>query len=482
MSGRRPERLRQPTGMKLSARSAAVAMLLSTSLFPACGGGDDDEAQQGSQPPPACSLTDPATCKTGVCEEVAGGANACFAPVTVKGKVVRAADGTGIADARVVARDDAGSAVSSVAITAADGTYSLRVPAKRGADGKPVSSLRTLRADAKGFASFPGGVRPALPFDLATAADAGMGPVVESALTTVSLLALPQGTATGTVKGTVEPKEARGALVVAHGATGIADADGSFVVFNVPVGPTEVRGYAAGVQLAPAQIDLAADQTAEVTLTAGAGTPGTVSGSVNLVNAPGGAMTSVVLVVEDTFVAALEVGEVPRGLRANGVSGAFSIPGVPDGKYVVLASLDNDGLVRDPDTNIAGTQIVHLTVTNGQPSTSSLSFKVTGALAVGGPGANGLETVQGTPTLRFATDPGAETYQIILFDAFGSSPWQKTGLTAGKGGAKEVSVPYDGPALVPGMIYQFRGTSISKQGVPLARTEELRGVFSVGGK
>jgi hypothetical protein len=36
--------------------------------------------------------------------------------------------------------------------------------------------------------------------------------------------------------------------------------------------------------------------------------------------------------------------------------------GVPDGKYVALAAFENDGLVRDPDTSIGGTQIVHLTV------------------------------------------------------------------------------------------------------------------------
>ena len=44
-------------------------------------------------------------------------------------------------------------------------------------------------------------------------------------------------------------------------------------------------------------------------------------------------------------------------------------------------------------------------------------------------------------------------------------------------GGSEVSVPYEGPALQSGLLYQFRATSIKNGGTPLARTEDLRGVF-----
>jgi hypothetical protein len=43
-----------------------------------------------------------------------------------------------------------------------------------------------------------------------------------------------------------------------------------------------------------------------------------------------------------------------------------------------------------------------------------------------------------------------------------------------------VEVPYEGPALEPGTLYQFRATSIKQGGTPLARTEDLRGVFVAG--
>jgi hypothetical protein len=43
-----------------------------------------------------------------------------------------------------------------------------------------------------------------------------------------------------------------------------------------------------------------------------------------------------------------------------------------------------------------------------------------------------------------------------------------------------VSAEYGGPALTPGMYYRFRATSW-KDGSPISRTEDLRGVFVYGG-
>jgi hypothetical protein len=47
-------------------------------------------------------------------------------------------------------------------------------------------------------------------------------------------------------------------------------------------------------------------------------------------------------------------------------------------------------------------------------------------------------------------------------------------------GSKTVEVVYEGPALEPGLLYQFRATSIKGGGSPLSRTEDLRGVFVAG--
>ena len=151
------------------------------------------------------------------------------------------------------------------------------------------------------------------------------------------------------------------------------------------------------------------------------------------------------------------------------------IKDVPDGKYVVLAAFENDGLVRDPDLAIGGTQIVHITVA-GQAQTIGTSFKVTGALAVVSPGATKLDEVTGTPKLVWAADSGEDHYEVRVFDALGAKTWENL-MVPSSGGGTDVTVDYGGPALKPGMIYQFRATSIKNGGSPISTTEDLKGVF-----
>lgn len=446
-----------------------IAFAALTVLLGACDGGKCDQAKSDS-------------CGGGqVCEAIEGGDPKCLDPILVKGKVVNAADLKGIDAARVAGRDESGAVLGKVAVSAADGAYELPLSARRNKDGAPLATLVTLRADAKGYVTYPGGVRPAIPIDLATATQKDGKYVVENAATTVGLFALASAAGTGTVRGKVEATSPGGVLVVAGGKTGVADLHGDFAIFNVPAGAASVRGYAANLQLTPVDVTVPADgEVKDVVLKTATTALGKVSGGVNIVNAPGGALTSVVLVLEETFNATLEIGEVPRGLRASGVSNDFEIAGVPDGKYVILASLDNDGLVRDPDPNISGTQIVHLEVVNGVPSVTGTNFKVTEALAIRSPGASGVEDVTGTPTFKWADDSSEEGYQLKVYDAMGNLVWEKLDVPKATGG--DVSVAYGGPALTVGMVYQFRATSMKtdKTGamVPISRTEELRGVFT----
>ena len=138
----------------------------------------------------------------------------------------------------------------------------------------------------------------------------------------------------------------------------------------------------------------------------------------------------------------------------------------------------NDGSVRDPDTSISGTALVRLEVAGGAPSVTNPSFSVTDALGVIGPGKDSPETVTGTPTFRWADDSSEDRYELVVFDAFGNKVWEKLDLP-GVSGSAEVAVAYAGAeALKPGMVYQFRATSIRRD-VPISRTEQLRGVFSV---
>jgi len=490
----------------MSFRKLIYLLFLVPALFAACGGDDNNN---GGDKPKGCTVGDKTTCGDGlecqavaggdpacfcsvdtnsgcadagadfVCEPVPGGNSTCFAPLYVKGKVFDLATSGPIEGARVVARDANNAAQSGVAITDAAGEYLLRVPTPRKADGTPVQSQVTLRADAEGYVSFPKAPRVALPVELSKAS--GDPLTVQTAATDIGLIALPNTAGLGTIKGTVKADAPRGTLVVAGGAsgtggaaTGVADLDGTYAVFNVPAGNVGVQGYKAGLQLQATTASVTAGQVTEgVDLESLGAATAVVSGKIDIVNPGAGKDTSVILAVDETFEELTAQGEAPPGLRAAPVNGDFSIPDVPDGKYVVLAAFEDDFLVRDPDQSIGGTSIVRITVA-GSNVTMSESFKVTGALDVVSPDKE--QVVTGTPTFIWNDDSGEDHYEVVVFDAFGTKVWEDLAVP-GVSGSKTVEVSYGGPALTPNVIYQFRATSIKNGGSAISRTEDLRGVF-----
>jgi hypothetical protein len=401
--------------------------------------------------------------------------------------VVAFADQSSIPGALVQAIDVNGAAVGDTAITDSDGGFHIVVPAKRDANGLPTEGAYTLRVQAAGFQEFPTALRPALPLDVSAAIQSDSGWAIENSLTTVGLIALPgDTTALGSISGTVSSNAATSILVVAQGAmsyVGFSDASGTYTIFNIPAGNYTVKGYAADVQIASAAITVAPGQAVTGLDLTETGAPlSTVSGNVQIVNAPGGSTTSVILAVESTFDDVTARGQAPPGLRVGDVSGAFAIANVPDGRYVVLAAFENDNLVRDPDENIAGTQIVHIEVPDpatGNSITLSQGFKITGALAVVSPGADGPEQVNSpTPTFVWGDDSSEDGYTIRVFDAFGAKIWE-TEIGSITGSAT-VNVDYAGPPLVAGMFYQFRVTSFRERSgsrSSISTTEDLKGVF-----
>jgi hypothetical protein len=458
----------------------AIAAL---SLAVGCGGDDD-----------VCDPVAQSGCDDGfVCEVVQAedGGEAdpgCFAPVLVRGQVFDLQASTPVADANIVGLDVNGAAATSVAVSDIAGNYELVIPSTRRSDGTPIPVELTLRADASGYQTFPSGVRQSLPVDTSTAVvDGDSGPlVVDSALTDIGLLAFPAGSPTGSIAGSVSvPDDGAGVLVVATdgggvGHAGIANRDGGYEIFNLGAGEYEVTAYARGRNYEAVQVSLADAERAIVDLSAVDVATGTVSGTVQIVNAPGGSVTSVILVVESTFDELLARGQAVPGLRAppppaaGNIAGEYSIEGVPAGNYVVLAAFENDDLVRDPDLSIGGTSILHITVEPGGDTVVD-GFKVTEALAVLSPGADAPEPVSEPLTLSWDDDSSEDEYIVEVFDAFGEQILMSS--IPGVSGAIP-TYDYDGPALESGMFYQMRVTSL-KDGVPLSRTEDLRGVFFV---
>ena len=445
-------------------------------LYLVVGCGDDNE---GCDPVARSGCDD-----NQACEVVEEGEPACFERVVIKGEVFDMNTDAGISGARVVAIDVNGTPVSSVAITDPAGNYTLELPSRRNADGTVIGADVTLRADAAGYETFPRGVRQAIPVDTAVQEDTDSGLVVQNAATDIGLLPVSGG-GTGKIHGDVQvPDDHGGVLVVAEvggvGFSAVADRDGDYVIYNVPAVSAGVQAYAKGVNYGAGTVEVAAAGDHEVNLNIADENPGIVTGTIQVVNPEGSAgVTSIVLAVESTLIAGLERGEVPPGLRApppptpGDVASAWTIEGVPAGRYVVLAAFENDGLVRDPDLSIGGTDTLHVAVTAGQTATIE-GFKVTGALAVISPGAEGPEIMSTAPTFTWEDDSSEQTYRVEVYDAYGTLVWMTdiAGVSSG-----DASVAYGGDALTAGMIYQFRATSYSGAGDALARTEDLRGVF-----
>jgi hypothetical protein len=449
------------------------------------GCGEDEEG--------VCDPVAQSGCNEGhVCEYVVDQEPHCFSPVEIHGRVIDLATGAGISGAHIVGVDVNGAAATGVAVSDSEGNYELAIPTLRTAieDGTPAAVLElTLRADAQNYESFPGTIRQPLPIDTAVAvATEGGTYVIESSLTEIGLLALVDGGGTGSIKGRVDlPGDGRGILVVAEAAGKgypvIAALDGDYQIFNLPPEHYVVRAYVVGHVYEVAEVDVAAATvTANLALTDQL--PGSLTGKVGIVDGNGFFVTSVVAFVESTFDPLTGRGVPPPGLRAPSsgppnIMTDFTLENIPPGRYVVVAAFENDGLVRDPDQCIAGTDDVHVEIVAGTVTPAPSEFKVTGALAVQTPGSVSAELVlDTTPTFTWADDSSEDQYLVEVFDAYGQVVWTTT-MAGVSGGIP--TLDYAGPALLSSMYYQYRVTSSaqapSKPRCNRSRTEDLKGVF-----
>lgn len=454
------------------------AVTLSGLLLAACGGNE-------------CKLDDPQACGSDrVCEVVTGEeAGRCFAPVQLEGTVFDLETDAPLAGARVSAVDINGAPASRVVVTDDAGHFVLRVPTPRSdVEGTLVSREVTLRAAAHDHVPFPSGLRPSLPIDLADGARADEETntpwIISGPLTEVGLSPVEEALrGLASVSGKVEVGDTTGgALVVAEGAaaplTAVADLDGSFTLFNVSPGAWTVSAYQKGQAYETASVSVEGADLVDVDLAAREGDLARVTGTAKIV--AGSGVTTVVLAVESTFNALTGRGEIPPGLRAPesgkapSINGAFEITGVPPGRYVVLAGYENDGMVRDPDPNIAGTQLQRIVVDGADVVGGD--FKVTSAVVIQSPGAEGLDETSATPTFRWAAYPSARSYELTVFDARGNVMWGPIELADT---VQVTGASYDGEPLQPGGVYQWRLMARGNAGNPISLSEDLKGVFRV---
>jgi hypothetical protein len=455
---------------------AATALV---AVLSACG--DEDGRKD-----PSCDPDDAASCAAGlICERVGEADLQCLTPVMVSGRISDALNGAGLVGATIVGIDANGAARTRVARSGVDGKYELPVSVRRSASGAPIADAITLRVAAADHQTFATAPRSALPIDLSLAQASAGTYAIQNAATDVSLVPLPEAQRGGTtVEGTVVSGTRGGVLLLATAgsqarASAISDQDGAFVLFNVKPGTYTLEGYRAGVAFEPKPVEVASGGLSGVTLTAGSAQLSTVSGSVSLVNAPGGLTTSVILAVASTFDPLAVRGEAPAGLRVANVSGAFSFPQVPPGRYAVLAAFENDLLVRDPDEGISGTDVVFVDVgATGAAVNLDQNFKVTGALGVVSPGAAGVEQVQRGPlSLIWNDDSSEDGYELRVYDALGKLVHENNQVARVTGSAT-VQYALDASSFTPGMLYQFRVWSFRRDSY-VSATEDLKGVFQI---
>jgi hypothetical protein len=414
-----------------------------------------------------------------------------------------------------------------VGISSTAGRYDLAVstPVSRHADGSPASGTVTLRVDRAGFAPFPSGLRTALPIALTGATHAGGRWTVQgTTLTDVGLEAIASPPA-GQIVGTVRQAPAGGVLVVAEcggvGHTAVPGSDGSYAIFDVPDGACEVAAYAKGVNYTPAAVTVAAAGTnpAVANLDRSAVPAATVSGSVQFVSSTSWDLTSVLLVVASTFDPLRVRGVAPPGLQARDVRKAstWTITGIPDGHYRVLAAFQTDYVIRDP-SDIGGTAVREFQVVNGVPllmdgttrADSLQGFKITGAVRLTAPIADGTgacstspmalpadpaalpvggcATSSASPTFAWESYPATDLYEVTVVDELGATVWQadvqKTAnaVTYGTTGSPVSSTIVSAQALQAGTTYQVRVKSLAtdpQAGTStLSASEDLLGVFT----
>ena len=257
------------------------------------------------------------------------------------------------------------------------------------------------------------------------------------------------------------------------------DKDGDFSIFNVPVGNYSVKAYIKGKNYSAESVAVVDKDVDGVELNLLETPLSTLSGSVNIVNAPGGSKTTIVLIPASTFIESFSKGILAPGLRAPdygiepNVSGNYTITGIPDGEYFVLAAFENDLLVRDPDPNIAGTQILKVKFPADGPvyNVSIGNFKVTEAVPIIFPGAEGPELISEPPLFQWERDASATKYIVTVYTAQGTVQWTKE---VPKTDNLIMSVQYDGSALKG--FYQWIVVSY-KNTAPISMSEDLLGIF-----
>jgi hypothetical protein len=433
-----------------------------------------------------CNLFDPTSCDPGlVCEPIQGTKTPhCFPPVELVGKATDSVTGNGLNQALVTALDQTGAPATQLTVTASDGVFTLRIPSFRQTDGTPVPQKLTLFASSQDHRSYPSGLQRQVVIDTAQAKQVSGGRpwTFSPAAANIELIRLPPGQiGQPLITGAVQVSSGELGVVVTAELAGravsstLADGLGGFTLFNVPPGVYSVKAYAQGVNYDAIGVNTGNGSVGGVGLTQSTANTTTVNGTLHL--PPDAGPTDVILVLESTFDAANPLGVMVPGLRAPApgtaanVTGSFSIPGVPDGRFVAIPASATDGLTPAllPD---GGVQVQHLVVSNG--AADVVDETVIAATQIVSPGGSGaIDTAPQAPTFVWTANPAAASYQVQLFDALGNP------LAFSPSATDQTQLTYSGTPLAVGGLYQWRLLALDASGSAISQSEQFKGLFIV---
>jgi hypothetical protein len=320
---------------------------------------------------------------------------------------------------------------------------------------------------------------------------------------TVRLSALPAGER-GMISGQITDSQgqpADGALIVASIGedallSTIAGPGGSYVLHNVPVGSVTLNAFLGGHNFgATGPVSVTAGANVDQNITAVGAASGEISGHVSFTSVSGS-------IIDITLLHPGTRDALPRLRTLTDGGGSYLMTGVPNGEFEIIASLENDGYVLDPDESVTqGIPVV--VITELAPVIANEDFKVTGSIQLTSPPSTTdavIPEMNDTPTFTWdkaSSYASAEYYVVEVVDESAATIWG--GFDSASNFAPLVTVPqgndpsagynFDGTAtLVPleaGRHYQLRvyaavaDTSVAKGYRLLSASETLDGIFKV---
>jgi len=336
------------------------------------------------------------------------------------------------------------------------------------ADGNASKVYETgalqLRVSTQGYTQSPPPGIPPLPVQILPD---------QTTSITVSLYALAAGDR-GLISGQVTDSQGRpavAALVVATAGDGtllstIAGPDGSYTLHNVPAGSTTLSAFLGGSNFPTSDpVTVTADAESIQDLTAVSTATGEISGHVSFTAISGD-------IIDITLLHPGTRDPLP-GLRVlTNAGGDYVLTGVPFGDFEIIASLENDGFVLDPDESV--TQGVPTVQISEAMPVITRGFKVTGSVRLTNPASttDGIIPELGSiPTftwVKASSYASADYFVVEVVDESGETVWGGFDsannfmplVTVPQGNELRIDYNSDGTAtlavLEVGRHYQFR--------------------------